>query len=119
MAAAVNVTALIAAAGRGLRMGHRTPKQFLALGSCPLVVHSLRTIQAIPTIREILLMVPAEAEHEWRETIVDAYGLTKVTRVLRGGSTRQDSVSTGLKHVASGADIVVIHDGVGAEEGAV
>ena len=93
-------------------MGYQTPKQFLPLGSCPLIVHSLRTIQAVPAIREILLMVPAGAEREWRETIVDNYEITKVAQVLPGGPTRQDSVSTGLKHVASGTDIVVIHDAV-------
>lgn len=112
MTAAVNVSALIPAAGRGIRMGHQTPKQFLPLGSCPLIVHSLRTMQVNLSIREILLMVPDGAEHEWRETIVNTYELTKVTQVLPGGPTRQDSVAIGLKHVASGTDIVVIHDGV-------
>ena len=112
MIATVKVAALIPAAGRGLRMGHQTPKQFLTLGSCPLIVHSLRTMQGVPAIREILLMVPAGAEREWRETIVDTYGLTKTAQVLAGGATRQDSVSIGLKKVSSGTDIVVIHDGV-------
>jgi 2-C-methyl-D-erythritol 4-phosphate cytidylyltransferase len=93
-------------------MGRQTPKQFLPLGACPLIVHSLRTIQAVQAIREILLMVPAGTESDWWETIVDTYEITKVAQVLPGGSTRQDSVSNGLKHVASGTDIVVIHDGV-------
>ena len=108
----MNVVALIPAAGRSLRMRHNTPKQFLPLGGCPLIVHSLRTIQAVPSIREILLMVPEGTENEWRETIVVTHGLTKVTQVLTGGSTRQDSVSNGLKQVAPNTDIVVIHDGV-------
>ncbi len=112
MDAAINVAALIPAAGRGLRMGNQTPKQFLTLGTCPLIVHSLRTMQAIPAIREILLMVPAGAERQWSKTIVDTYGITKVTQVIEGGATRQDSVSNGLTHVSSGTDIVVIHDGV-------
>jgi 2-C-methyl-D-erythritol 4-phosphate cytidylyltransferase len=93
-------------------MGHETPKQFLPLGGCPLIVHSLRTIQALSAIREILLMVPPGAEREWRETIVELYGLTKVARVVAGGSTRQDSVSNGLQNVSAGTNIVVIHDGV-------
>jgi len=112
MTPTVNVTALIPAAGQGIRMGHQTPKQFLPLGAYPLIVHSLRTMQTLPAIREILLMVPAGVETEWREMIVDTYGITKVTHVLTGGATRQDSVSNGLKKVLPGTDIVVIHDGV-------
>ena len=93
-------------------MGHQLPKQFLPLGAYPLIVHTLRTIQAIPAIREVIVVVPAGAEREWRETIVDSYGLTKVAHVLTGGPTRQDSVSQGLANVSPGTDIVVIHDGV-------
>ncbi len=107
-----NVAALIPAAGKGLRMGNQTPKQFLSLGSYPVIVHSLRTIHSIPSIREILLMVPAGMEDEWREEIVSTYGLDKVTHVLAGGVTRQDSVSNGLSKVAPETNIVLIHDGV-------
>ncbi len=112
MAPVGNVTALVPAAGRGLRMGHQTPKQFLALGTWPLIVHALRTIQAVPTIQKIIVVVPAEAAREWHASIKDSYGLTKVTHVLPGGPTRQDSVSRGLANVSPETDIVVIHDGV-------
>ena len=113
MTAKANVAALIAAAGQGIRMGHRIPKQFLALGACPIIVHSLRTVQAVPAIRDILLIVPAGVENEWRDAIAaDIYGLRKVAHVLTGGPTRQDSVANGLSNVAPDTDIVVIHDGV-------
>ncbi|HEV2173956.1 MAG TPA: 2-C-methyl-D-erythritol 4-phosphate cytidylyltransferase, partial [Nitrospira sp.] len=50
--------ALVPAAGRGLRMGGSVPKQFLAIGGLPLVVHSLRVLQAAPSIDRIVLAVP-------------------------------------------------------------
>ena len=108
----LNVAALIPAAGRGLRMGGQTPKQFLMLGEWPLIVHSLRTIHAVSAIREVLLMVPEGLEGDWSEKIVHTYGLAKVARVFTGGATRQDSVSNGLDQVLPGTDVVVIHDGV-------
>ena len=40
------VVALLPAAGRGLRMGGSVPKQFLSLGGEPLIIQSLRILQA-------------------------------------------------------------------------
>ena len=58
------VVALVPAAGRGLRMGGSVPKQFLSLGSEPLIVQSLRTLQAAPVVDQIVLAVPrADVEY--------------------------------------------------------
>ena len=51
------VVALVPAAGRGLRMGGSVPKQFLALSGEPLIVQSLRTLQAAPVVDQIVLAV--------------------------------------------------------------
>ena len=45
------VVALVPAAGRGLRMGGSVPKQFLSLGGEPLIIQSLRALQAAPSGR--------------------------------------------------------------------
>ncbi|MBI3355292.1 MAG: 2-C-methyl-D-erythritol 4-phosphate cytidylyltransferase, partial [Nitrospirae bacterium] len=50
--------ALVPAAGRGLRMGGSVPKQFLALGGQPIILHSLRILQSSPAVDEIILAVP-------------------------------------------------------------
>ena len=39
-------------------MGGSVPKQFLSLGGEPLVVHSLRILQAADIVDEIILAVP-------------------------------------------------------------
>jgi 2-C-methyl-D-erythritol 4-phosphate cytidylyltransferase len=58
------VVALVPAAGRGLRMGGSVPKQFLSLGGEPLIVQSLRTLQASPVVGQIVLAVPlADVEY--------------------------------------------------------
>lgn len=106
------VVALIPAAGRGLRMGGPVPKQFLALGGFPLVVHSLRAFQSAAVIDAVVLAVP-EADIDYcRSDIVRAHGFTKVVEVVAGGKERQDSVRLALNRVDLDTEIVVVHDAV-------
>ncbi len=104
--------ALVPAAGRGLRMGGAIPKQFLALGGEPLVVHSLRVLQQSPIISEIILAVPqADLDYCLNDLSV-RFGFSKITRVVAGGKERQDSVRHALEHTPVETDVVVIHDAV-------
>jgi len=82
--------ALVPAAGRGLRMGGSVPKQFLALGGEPLILHSLRVLQASPIIREVILAVPQSEMDYCLTEIVAKHRFTKVTKVVPGGHERQD-----------------------------
>ena len=106
------VVALLPAAGRGLRMGGSVPKQFLSLGGEPLIIQSLRILQAASVVDQIILAVPpADVEYCERE-IVSRQRFIKVTRVVAGGAERQDSVRYALAQVPSSTDIVLIHDAV-------
>lgn len=109
---ALLVAALVPAAGKGLRMGGAVPKQFLALGGEPLVVHSLRVLQASPVIDQIILAVPhADLDYCLNDLAV-RFGFSKITKVVAGGKERQDSVRHALEHVSEETEIVVIHDAV-------
>lgn len=104
--------AIVPAAGRGLRMGGSTPKQFLKLGGLPVLIHSLRALEAAEDVVGIILAVP-EAEREFclRE-IITPHCFSKVKRVVAGGAERQDSVRHGLEAVAGDAEFVLVHDAV-------
>ncbi|MDR4462548.1 MAG: 2-C-methyl-D-erythritol 4-phosphate cytidylyltransferase [Nitrospirales bacterium] len=107
-----SVVAVIPAAGLGTRMGGNTPKQYLSLGVMPLLVYSLRILQNLDRIREIILSVPAsDLEYCWRE-IVKPFGLDKISQVVAGGLRRQDSVRNGLAAISDRPDGVLVHDGV-------
>jgi 2-C-methyl-D-erythritol 4-phosphate cytidylyltransferase len=106
------VVALVPAAGRGLRMGGSVPKQFLALGGEPLIVQSLRTLQAASVIDRIILAVPSTDIEYCEKEIVSPYRFTKVMKVVAGGAERQDSVRHALAQVSSDTEIVLIHDAV-------
>lgn len=104
--------ALVPAAGRGLRMGGSAPKQFLALGGQPLILHSLRVLHASSIIDEIILAVPHNEMDYCLKEIVAKHHFTKVTKVVPGGHERQDSVRHALEAVHDDVDVVLIHDAV-------
>lgn len=106
------IAAVIPAGGRGARMGGHIPKQFLSLGGVPILVHSLRVLEAVPAITHIILAVP-ETEREYcLHEIVTRYQLSKVTKIVAGGERRQDSVRHGLMAVQEGVEVILVHDAV-------
>lgn len=112
------ITAVVLAAGQGRRMGGKIQKQFLELQGKPILWYSLDTFQKSETIDEMIL-VTGETELAYvRSEIVEKYGFTKVSAVVKGGAERYASVWEGLKHIKereNGENIpgyVFIHDGV-------
>jgi 2-C-methyl-D-erythritol 4-phosphate cytidylyltransferase len=93
-------------------MGGPVPKQFLALGGEPLVVHSLRVLQASPIVDEIVLAVPQADLDYCLNDLAVRFGFSKITKVVAGGKERQDSVRHALEHVSEETEIVVVHDAV-------
>lgn len=101
---------VVPAAGSGRRFGDGVPKQYLALGGRPVIVHTLqRLLRSEP---EALVVVLAEDDEHWpRLTGVDD------PRILTtvGGAERIDSVLAGLALLAGRAaanDSVLVHDAV-------
>jgi 2-C-methyl-D-erythritol 4-phosphate cytidylyltransferase len=93
-------------------MGGSVPKQFLSLGGEPLVVHSLRILQAAHAVDDIILAVP-EADLEYCvNDLVKQHGFSKITKVVPGGIERQDSVRHALEQVPEETEIVLVHDAV-------
>jgi 2-C-methyl-D-erythritol 4-phosphate cytidylyltransferase len=93
-------------------MGGPVPKQFLSIGGQPLIVHSLRTLQASSAIDAIVLAVPQADIAYCQSDIVEAHHFTKVIKVVAGGQERQDSVRHALAVVDDQVEIVIVHDAV-------
>ncbi len=102
---------LIPAAGSGTRMGGDVPKQFLLLAGVPILARTLARFQESPEIAEIIVAAPAEF-HERVRAIAREHGITKLTEVVAGGNTRQQSVWNALQSVPGNAKIVLVHDAV-------
>ena len=100
---------VLVAAGQGQRMGSVIPKQFLPLCGMPLYLWSLHYFQALPAVREIVVVVPAGYERRVAEETAQLR-LSKVRSCVRGGELRQDSVEIGVHALSSDCPLVGIHD---------
>ena len=106
------ISALIVAAGQGLRMGKDRRKQFLSLAGRPILTHTMQVFDRHRLIEQMVVVVPA-SELKFCETeIVATTGLKKRVALVAGGTRRQDSVFNGLQWLGAGEGIVLIHDGV-------
>jgi 2-C-methyl-D-erythritol 4-phosphate cytidylyltransferase len=91
------VTAVIAAAGSGERLGAGGPKAFVSLGGRPMIAWSLDACRACGSVVAVIVAVPAGHAH----------GLQDVFTV-DGGRTRAESVANALRAVET--EFVAIHD---------
>jgi 2-C-methyl-D-erythritol 4-phosphate cytidylyltransferase len=105
------IAAILPAAGLGTRMGHETPKQFLELDGVPIVILSLRRIAACPLITHIIVATRGEVVERLDARIREEKFRQEVL-VVKGGDTRQSSVSLALKHIPEDTELVVVHDAV-------
>lgn len=102
------VSAIIAAAGSGTRLGSATPKQMLDIGGQAMLAHSLAAFLEHPRISEVILVMPAGATAP-AVAGVDRARLAAL-RLVIGGARRQDSVANAFDHVGASADVILIHD---------
>ena len=108
----MKTVAIIPAGGSGKRMKEKLSKQYLLLDGIPVLVHTLKKFQESLKVDEIFLIVPGDDIIFARECIVEKYGISKVSRILAGGTERQDSVRNGINALEKDHDIVIIHDAV-------
>jgi 2-C-methyl-D-erythritol 4-phosphate cytidylyltransferase len=106
----MKVSAIIPAAGQGLRLGSSVPKQFLHLDGKPILGHTLDVFQNSGLIDSIILVVPESEIDETRAQWLNNPPLVK--KIIVGGKQRQDSVINGFNELDSDTDIVLVHDGV-------
>ena len=110
-------SAVILAGGIGSRMSSGThtdsaavTKQFLALGDEPIILRTIRMFEACSSIDEIILVV-REEEQSLYQPLLSRAGIRKVSKIVPGGETRQDSAYAGLLAVSRDCAFIAIHDG--------
>lgn len=98
--------AIVVAAGKGLRVGGDTPKQFREWRGRPLIRHSVEALQ-VAGATPLVVVIAADATADAETALAGIAGVTFVT----GGESRQDSVRCGLEALATAApERVLIHD---------
>lgn len=101
---------LIPAAGMGKRMGSNRNKLLLLLRSQPLITWTLLAAEASQHISWIGI-ISQPVDWEDFQSILAQLKLTKPVQLIKGGSTRQESVYNGLQALPEAAEQVLIHDG--------
>jgi 2-C-methyl-D-erythritol 4-phosphate cytidylyltransferase len=105
----LSVWAIVAAAGRGDRLGLDRPKAFAALRGRPLLAESLERLDATDWVDAIVVAAPAG----WEEPAIllaEELGCGKVSSCVTGGATRAESVRLALAEVPEDAAVVLVHD---------
>ena len=103
-------SAIIAAAGLSQRFGGDVTKQRTDILGLPLLVYTLRAYEETDCIHEIVIVARKEEVSYW-EQLCKSYSITKLSRIVVGGNTRQESVRKGLDAVSKHSKFVAIADG--------
>jgi len=110
----MRVTAIIAAGGRGHRLGAAEPKQLLAVAGRAILERSVSTFLLHPSVDEVVVALPQELVENppayLRADEAAGARHAKPLRVVAGGARRQDSVANAFRAAASTSDVIVIHD---------
>lgn len=106
----------ILAGGSGTRMGKTDlPKQFLALGEKPIIIHTIEQFLISPYIDEIVVAVP-QNWISYTEDIVERYCKDNRIHIIQGGSTRNETIMNICNYIKTISEneenIVVTHDAV-------
>lgn len=99
---------IIAAAGSSSRMG--TNKQLLEIGSIPVIARTMLAFERCDIISRIILVTRAE-DIFTLQMLGKKYGISKLSDIVCGGSSRAESVLNGFKQLTDSETAVLIHDG--------
>ncbi len=106
----MDVSCIVAAAGKGKRMGMSVNKQFTLLAGKPVLVHTLEGLSGYAFSGISVVVAPGEEDY-CKKNVLEPYNLGDTVKLVSGGEERQDSVFNALKSLPFSTDIVVIHDG--------
>lgn len=114
------VIGAIFAGGVGRRMGSADmPKQYLKLGTKPIIVHTIEKFAVNPDIDSIVVLCPKAWIAHTKDLIKKYLGekTPKDIYVVEGGSTRNGTLENALRFISENFDIdddsvIVTHDAV-------
>ena len=102
-------TAVIVAAGTASRM-QGIDKILCPMGNYPLLLYTLIPFQNSDSVDEIVIVTREDLMLPIGD-LCRREGMHKVTRIVKGGASRTESVLEGLHAADPKADLVAIHDG--------
>lgn len=105
----METAAIVAAAGRGERMGPGVLKPLRPLGGVPILVHALTGLTAAASVGRVVVAAPPDAVEEMRRLLA-AYPFDAAVDVVPGGADRVATVALALAGLPADVDVVLVHD---------
>ena len=106
--------AILTAGGIGSRTHQDLPKQFITVDKKPIIIYTLEAFQQHPNI-DVIYVACLEGWNLVLEAYAKQFNITKLKKIVIGGTTGQGSIYNALKAIREDHtedDIVVlIHDG--------
>ncbi|EDQ92198.1 uncharacterized protein MONBRDRAFT_2255, partial [Monosiga brevicollis MX1] len=102
------VAAILPASGTGSRTGASTAKQFWMIEGRPLLYYTLRTMESVAWLHDVIVPVSQDMMADMRVWL-QTWGFVK-TRLVVGGDTRHRSIANGLKALRPTTTLVLVHD---------
>ena len=100
---------IITAGGIGKRMESELPKQFLLLGSKPVLIHTIERFFEYDPNAQLIITLPKDWINHWKE-LLTKYDNQIPHELVDGGNERFHSIQNALA-ICTG-DQIAIHDGV-------
>lgn len=100
---------VIVAGGSSSRM-KGVDKQTVLLGDMPVPIHSVLPFSRMKEVTEIVIVCREDLIPMMMDWVRD-FGVQKVSAIVRGGNSRQQSVLRGIDALSENVDYFAIHDG--------
>lgn len=113
-----NVYGVILAGGKGTRMGNvEKPKQFMEIGSKPIIVHTIEKFVMNSEFEKILVLSPKQWIKHTEDLIRKYIPDNGRIKVIEGGVTRNETIMNAISYIDSLGKlnedtIIVTHDSV-------
>ena len=101
---------IVAAGGKGTRLGPGVPKALRPLRGEPIVVHVVRALVSAPSVSHIVVAAPPDDVELVRQVLEPVTGGRVGLSVVAGGDDRVDSVDRALAELPAQFDVVLVHD---------
>ncbi|HEX3897714.1 MAG TPA: 2-C-methyl-D-erythritol 4-phosphate cytidylyltransferase [Mycobacteriales bacterium] len=109
--AGLRTVGVVLAGGVGTRVGLSIPKQLLKIAGKPVIEHTLAAFDAAPEVDDVIVLMTPDHIDEVK-ALVAGRGFRKVSAVIEGGRTRNDSTRNAIAHLGDGECNVLFHDAV-------
>ncbi|MDD4981007.1 MAG: 2-C-methyl-D-erythritol 4-phosphate cytidylyltransferase [Candidatus Omnitrophica bacterium] len=103
------ITAIVLAAGKGLRLKTKLSKPLIKVNSRPLIIYCLDTLSKHPAIGDIIVVANRRNLKDISRQI-RRYRIGKIKDIVLGGRLRRVSVANGLRAIDKECSLVMVHD---------